>query len=320
MRLAIFANHFLTSSVRLTAATLAAAGSRPDVEVVAIVDAARLRPGRARVPRELALRAGHRISDPLQPLPFSYTPLFHTLSSLARRHRVPLLAPREKTVNDAGFVAQLAGEVRPDASLVLMVDQLFRPPLLAASGEAVNYHNAKLPAYRGFGGPEFCVYQGDETSGYTFHRMIEGLDKGPILLPGTVAVTPDATSDQVERAKTELACAEVDTLLEAMVRREPGALQGSDGSTFTKAQVEEIRAVGDGSGHSYEELERRLRAFGVLELTHGDATLPVTSLRAARGGSGLISADGVRFEPARIMHLSPPLFRLYRSAGLIWLG
>lgn len=319
MRLVVFANHFLSSSVRLTSATLNACAARSDVEVVAIVDAARLPPSRARLPREAALRVGRRLSQPLQPPPFSYTPLLLTLPALARRHRVPLLAPREKTVNDEGFVDQLASELRPDASLVLMVDQLFRAPLLAASGEAVNYHNALLPEYRGFGGPEFCVYRGDGRSGYTFHRMIEGLDEGPILLQGKVAVAPGANSDQVERAKTAHAGAELGALLDTMVRREPGAPQGSGGSTFTKAEVDEIRAVGDGSDHSYEELERRLRAFGVLELRRGDVTLPVTALRTA-SKSDMCSADGVRFEPARIMHLSTPLFRLYRSAGLIWLG
>jgi methionyl-tRNA formyltransferase len=200
-----------------------------------------------------------------------------------------------------------------------MVDQLFRPPLLAASGEAVNYHNAVLPSHRGFGGPEFCVYQGERRSGFTFHRMIEGLDEGPILLPGFVAVAPGASADAVERAKTELACAEIDALLDAIVGREPGTPQGDDGATFTKAEVAAIRAVGDGSGHSFEELERRLRAFGVLELTDGEATLPVTALRRS-DDSELASADGVRFEATRILHLRPSLFRLYRSAGLIWLG
>ncbi len=319
MRLVVFANHFLSSSVRLTAATLRASASRPDLEVVAIVDAARLPPSRARLPREAALRIGRRLSDPFQPPPFSYTPLLLTLPALARRHRVPLLAPREKTVNDEGFVDRLATELRPDASLVLMVDQLFRPPLLAASGEAVNYHNAMLPSHRGFGGPEYAIYQGERHSGFTFHRMIEGLDEGPILLPGSVEVAPGASADQVERAKTELACAEIDALLDAIAGREPGSPQGDDGATFTKAEVAAIRAVGDGSGHSFAELERRLRAFGVLELTRGEATLPVTALRRT-AGSALVSADGIHFEPTRILHLRPSLFRFYRSAGLIWLG
>lgn len=317
-RLVLFANHDLTSSVRLTAAALKAATSRPDLEVVGIVDGARSRPGRARLPRELALRAGRRLSDPRKPPPFAQIPLFVTLSSLARRYRIPLLAPREKTVNDPEFVKRLGGEIRPDASLVLMVDQVFRTPLLEACGEAVNYHNAALPSYRGIGGPEWSFYRGDRRAGYTFHRLIEGLDAGPILVEGSVEIPAGSSFDEVERAKTIRAEGEIDHLFDLISQRDPGAPQEGEASMFNRTQLDAIRDVGDGSSHTHSELERRLRAFGTIKLTQSGEVVPATALRLTEEPSALVSADGVRFAPSRVMRLRPSLFRLYRATGLVW--
>jgi methionyl-tRNA formyltransferase len=316
LRLVLFANHHLTTSIRLAEATLHAVESAAGIEVVAIVDGARDRPGRARLPRQLALRAGRRLSDPLRRAPFTEVPLFLTLPALARRHHLPLLAPREKTVNDAEFVEQLAAELQPDAALVLMVDQVFRRPLLAACREAVNYHNAALPAYRGMGAREWEIYRGGGSAGFTFHRMIEGLDAGPILVQGSLEVPDTASCDEVERAKTARAAAEIGGVLEAIVRREPGVEQRGEEGMFTAKETEAMREVGDGSDLTKDELERRLRAFEVLKLTIGGQRLAVTALRPAGHGPTFVTADGERLEASRVMRLTPTLFRLYRAAGL----
>ncbi|HWC08797.1 MAG TPA: formyltransferase family protein [Solirubrobacterales bacterium] len=318
MKVVLFANHHLATSISLTAALLAAAASHSRLEVVAIVEAARLPPGRARLPRELAVRLGRRLGDPFSPAPFSQVPAFTTLAALARRYRVPLLVPPTRAVNHPALVERLATEIRPDASLSLMVDQIFRPALLAACGEPINYHNAALPAYRGIGAPEWGIYRGDRSSSYTFHRMTEDLDAGSILVDGSIPVPVTANGDEVERAKTARAAAAIPVLFEQMLEREPGRAQEGEVSTFTLAELEAVRDVGDGSGHTYGELERRLRAFGSIKLTHRDELVEATAIRPAGGASALTSADGRRFAPSRIAHLRPSIFRLYSSTGLIW--
>jgi methionyl-tRNA formyltransferase len=199
-----------------------------------------------------------------------------------------------------------------------MVDQIFRPPLLAACGEAINYHNAELPKYRGIGSPEWGIYRGDSSSGYTFHRMIEDLDAGAIVLDGSVAVAADASADEVERAKTERAVADIPTLFDRMLGHEPGRRQEGESTMFTLTQLEAVRDVADGSAHTYEELQRRLRAFGSIKLTHDDSSVAATALRPSHDPSALVSADGRRFTPSRISDLRPSLFRLYESTGLLW--
>jgi hypothetical protein len=79
-----------------------------------------------------------------------------------------------------------------------------------------------------------------------------------------------------------------------------------------------ITSIGDPGTLSWEELERRLRAFAVLTISIDGEPCPVTRLR--RVGSGrprrpelaFTTLDGVLAEPSRLRHLPVPLHRAYR--------
>ena len=54
-------------------------------------------------------------------------------------------------------------EIAPDASLALMVGQIFRGPLLDACRRPINFHDGLLPNYRGVAATGWSVYRGESS-------------------------------------------------------------------------------------------------------------------------------------------------------------
>lgn len=199
-----------------------------------------------------------------------------------------------------------------------MVSQIFEPPLLEACGDPANYHNGLLPAYRGLAATAWSVYDGVPRSGFSYHRMVEQVDAGPLLVQGAVDVSRAAGTATVERAKTRHAAASIDTALRLLVERDPGSPQAGEPSTFTSADRAAIRIVGDPSGVAWDELERRLRAFELVELELAGRRWEVTALRRVAGrprhpALAFTTVDGVRAEPSRFVHLPLALHRVHSA-------
>ncbi|HEX8714679.1 MAG TPA: formyltransferase family protein [Solirubrobacteraceae bacterium] len=316
MRIVVFADPDVASSMSLLAATLATAAAREDVEIVAVVDTARSPSSALRLPRTLAaraLRGAFNLRTPAVP----EDPPLRTSASLARRRRVPLLAPRAAGVNDAAFVDSLA-RLEPDATIALMVAQIFRAPLLAACGASVNYHNGLLPQYQGVGATGWSIYERAPRSGFTFHLMSADVDRGPILLQDSVPLGPDSVAAPVERAKTRLAGSKLDELFDLLQSGPGGAVdQAGPGSSFSRADVGAIRTVERPDALSLAELELRLRAFEIVDLALAGRRLRTTALRRVTRRARdpeltFTTADGVVVEPSRLMHLPPRVHRVLK--------
>jgi methionyl-tRNA formyltransferase len=318
LRLLLFADPNLASSVTMLAASLKTAAARADVEVAAIVDTARQSASPLRLGRSLAgwsVRGVCNLNTAAEP---HDTPLLATCASLARRWRVPLLAPREEGVNDPGFI-ETVERLEPDATIALMVAQIFRGPLLGACGAPVNYHNGLLPRYQGVAATGWSIYERAARSGFSFHRMTEQVDRGPILLQGAVPVGSRAAAAPVERAKTRLAASELNRLFDLLVSPAASSVQPSGpGSNFSRAELRAIQTVEQPQKLSLDELELRLRAFETVELTLAGRRWSVTALRrvARRPRNSQLSfttADGSLVEPSRLSHLPPAVYRSLRS-------
>ena len=297
-----------------------AAAAHSGIELAGIVDAA-YRSSRLMLPRTAAGAAARRAFNPRGLVRISdRPPLLTTCGGVARRHRVPLLRSGAPGVNDPIFIDALAA-LRPDSALVLMVGQVFEPPLLSTCGAAANYHDGLLPAYRGVGATSWSVYRQEPQSGFSFNLLNEGIDAGPVLLQGSVDVRPGETTGQVERAKTQAARTHLKDVLALLLEGASGRQQRGDSSLFTRADLAAARAVGDSSKIEWNELRRRLRAFEEVQLGIDGEKLPVTAVRRGpRGpGKGLVfaTADGVLAAPTRIKHMPPLLYRVEerRAAG-----
>jgi branched-subunit amino acid aminotransferase/4-amino-4-deoxychorismate lyase/methionyl-tRNA formyltransferase len=314
MRLVVFTDPDLACSVALLDACLKAAAKREDVEIVGVVDTARAAPARLRVARALAargLRSAFNVHTRAVP---ERSPL-RDGTALARRRGIAVLAPRDAGVNDASFVAELE-RLAPDATVALMVAQIFRAPLLAACRIPVNYHDGLLPSYQGVGATAWSIYDGARRSGFTFHLMSEQVDRGAILLQDSVRLDRTSVTARIDRAKTRLASARLHELFDLLPAGARGAVaQDSPGTSFTRADVDAIRTVERPASLTLAELELRLRAFEIVDLTLGGRRVRATALRRVKRRAhddtlAFTTADGVDVEVSRFLHLPPRAHRV----------
>src|SRR5262249_29836580 len=137
-----------------------------------------------------------------------------------------------------------------DWILSLKNDLILPPEVLARARKGgVNFHPAP-PQYRGPGGYAYALYNSDETYGITCHRMIEEVDKGPIVRVLRFPLFPWDTMSSL-RERTGAFCI---ALLHEMVsyiendRPLPSAAESWGEKLFTRKQyaafAERLRASG----------------------------------------------------------------------------
>ena len=116
------------------------------------------------------------------------------LPRFAARQHIPLIVPHNRDPNSAAFLDYLDRDLCPDAALSVFCMTIFRRPLLDRFDQAVNFHNGLLPEYKGLGATSFSMYAGEPETGFTFHRMTEDVDAGPILVQDAIAIEPTTRS------------------------------------------------------------------------------------------------------------------------------
>jgi len=309
--LVVFVNAHSPHSLALADALVRLARGTLGFGVAAVVETSRRRP-RSRPTlalRQLGATAARRLfqADAGTILPRG---ALDSAQALARRAGVRLIEPPERDLNHSGFVAELRMLAQPLVAVSLECLQIFGADLLGSFDLAVNYHNGRLPDYRGLGATSWSVYHGEAESGFSFHRMEGAIDTGPILLDGSVPIGQLATTFEVESAKTRAAIEALPEVLDAIRGRRQGRRQEEPGRYFSRRHLQQVRRVEDPSTLTRSELERRLRAFGVLEMTLGGATYPVTALAEASGPrtGAFVSSDGAVLKVSRILHLPPRLY------------
>ncbi len=96
---------------------------------------------------------------------------------------------RPASINDAETLDELV-ELEISAVCVVGFGQILRERLLA-TWPCINVHFSILPAYRGAAPVERALMDGCTETGVTIMRMDAGLDTGPIISIGRIAIGPD---------------------------------------------------------------------------------------------------------------------------------
>ena len=313
MRLLILTDLNTFETGRLIAATLDLVERRPGVEVCGIVTT---RPGEFRMSRGRAARRNARAGliaalNPDTSLAGAM-PRTIDLGRVAGRHGIPVVSPPGGDLNAPGFIGSLRERLGADVALSYYCTSVLRRPFLDAFAQVVNFHDGLLPAYRGLNATSFSLYSGEEWTGFTFHRMTEGLDTGPVLVEGAVPVEPARGLLDAIAGKTAAAVAALPRVLDQIEAGAPGVPQVGEGGYFSRAEGMAMTSLERPTEVTAGELRRRLRAFWSVDITIGGRTLPVTRLRPSRPGRPLAirTADGLVLEPDRVLGL--PL-RFYRG-------
>lgn len=241
------------------------------------------------------------------------------LRNLSRRYGFPIIAPPNGNLSDDTFLREIQQEYRP--TLILNCYGLVKLPVefLALADIAVNYHNGKLPEYRGVRATNLSVYHGDLTTGFTFHHMTEGLDEGAILIEGNIPVFPGQKVFDLEHAKAKAASDCFNELLNAMTKRETGRPQLGTPGFFSRRDWRKIRAIDEPQEMESDEIRRRLEAFSVLKICIEGHWYDITELALSEKESDrhrFRTSDGVWLRPARYGFLPYFLYAPIRRS--IW--
>lgn len=315
MRLLILSDLNGATTTALIRGTLDLAARRDDVEVLGLVTTRPdlFTPSRRSVAHRTARRS--LIAATSRRMPHEAgEPLRHEVRRAIARAGVPLIVPPAGGVNDPAFVDWVARDLRPDAALSFYCLQIVRRPLLDACGRLVNYHDGRLPAYRGLHATSFSLYAGDPESGFTFHHMDEGVDTGDVLVEGAVPNDPKAGLWEIAGAKAAAAAAALPEVIDAIGRGDPGRPQEGEPGYHSRQDGEAMRDIPDPGALTADELMRRVRAFGWLDVVIDGRVRHMTRLRRADPGRPLTfrTADGATLAPDRLRGL--PL-RLQRPGG-----
>jgi methionyl-tRNA formyltransferase len=319
MRAVIFTDQNLAATADLVTATLGFAHETRSLEICGLVTShprdfqRRRRRTTVHVARA-ALQAAANAN-----LRFQHVrPRGLDLDGVQRHHELPVLVPPGGDPNAAEFRAHLVNEIRPDVALTFYVRTIFRRSLIESFEQVINYHDSLLPQHRGLGATSFSMYDGEKQTGFTFHRMNEAIDAGPILIQGSIRLDERLSLDEVHRRKIAVAVENIPRMLERVLTNDPGCPQDGPGSYHSAHDVRTIRSVDHPEHETAHELNRRVRAFGTVFLTIGGARYPVTRLRNASSHRRLSfrTADGQILAPDRFRYMPRPVYELGRRVGV----
>lgn len=141
---------------------------------------------------------------------------------LAAQHNIPVHQPTKIRTEDA------RREIEPlfqsvDAGIVAAYGRILPEwMLLAPKFGCINVHSSLLPKYRGAAPINWAIVNGETETGVTIMQMEEGLDTGPILLQGKLAIGEDERTPELTARLSELGA---NLLIETLTKLEAGEIQ-----------------------------------------------------------------------------------------------
>ncbi len=221
--------------------------------------------------------AGHEVAavycQPARPAgrgrPVSRCAVQVAAEALGIEVRTPARLRREPAEHDAFRALRLDVAVVAAYGLILPAEMLGVPAL-----GCWNVHASLLPRWRGASPIQAALLAGDAETGVTVMRMEEGLDTGPMLLRGAVAIGPAMTAPELADALAALGAALV---VRALAERPAGVAQPAGATHAGKLTRADGRLDW---AQDAAALERRVRA-----LTPWPGTW--TTLPASAGGEGV---------------------------------
>ena len=177
------------------------------------------------------------------------------VQAAAQACRIAVRSPA--SLRDAAEQTAFA-ELGAEVAIVAAYGLILPPPILAAPGNGcLNVHASLLPRWRGAAPVQRAILAGDAATGVTIMRMERGLDTGPMLATGEVAVGHKSAGE----LESELAALGARLMLEVLADLaafRPVA-QPDQGVTYA-AKIDKAEARLDFTLPA-EQVGRQVRAF-----------------------------------------------------------
>jgi methionyl-tRNA formyltransferase len=150
------------------------------------------------------------------------------VADMARRLGLPL-AETEST-RDKGFLERL-DSITPDAIVVVAYGELLSSDVLRVPRlGSLNLHFSVLPRWRGASPVQHAILAGDSVTGVTVMLMDEGLDTGPVLARGEVAIRSDDDAGSLGERLATLGAEMVLEVIHGVAIGEPFSPSPQEGS------------------------------------------------------------------------------------------
>ncbi len=285
------------------------------VQVTLLCDTG-FRPWLGELFHDLRIRTAWRIWQVFEPDTAPHRPRSASrFKVLSKQYGVPLLRAPGSTINEPQFLDRIR-QAGVDWSLCFLSLAIFGAELLELFKVSVNYHNGRLPQYRGLRATSWSLYHGEEETGFAFHYMARSIDAGPVLLQGSVPVRQGTTPRVLDLNKAIQAATRLSEVFDLVGEGHTGRCQDEVPRYFNRAAFERITSIDRPSELTSAELFLRLRAFEELKMNLGGTCYPVTRIHRVRDGApkplDFVTVDGVRLRPSRVMHIPKFLYRIYR--------
>jgi methionyl-tRNA formyltransferase len=195
-----------------------------------------------------------------------------------------------KTTEEASAFTALGADVAVVAAYGLILPKAI---LDAPRRGCLNIHASLLPRWRGAAPIQRAIMAGDAETGVTIMQMEEGLDTGPILMKGTVAIDPDMNAGALHDLLAEVGAALIAQALDDLPDLTP-APQPAEGITYAaKIAKEECRLDWR---RSATELDRHIRGLspapGAFTEINGERlTILAADLASGSGVPGTVLDD-----------------------------
>ncbi len=131
----------------------------------------------------------------------------------AEQAGIPVYQPEKvKTPEFVGILKALA----PDIIVVVAFGQILSQEILDIPPlGCINVHASLLPKYRGAAPINWCIINGDKTTGITIMHMDKGLDTGDMILKKEIPILEDDTAETLHDKLSDLGA---EVLLETMMQ------------------------------------------------------------------------------------------------------
>lgn len=193
--------------------------------------------------------------------------------ALARRYGFEILVAA-----DLAHIIPDLDRLRADVLFSIFWKKKFNAEFLNIFGQAINYHNGTVPNYRGLRATQWSLYRNESRSGFTIHRIDEGLDCGNVLATADVLIDHEASIFDIELRKTRLAAEYLPVVLDALASDLSGTPQTELHKYNSVREIDQLRHIEDPVSVSSNELLRRIRAFGPVRVRHSHCHIWLSGL------------------------------------------
>ncbi|MBT8097144.1 MAG: hypothetical protein HKN35_00230 [Woeseia sp.] len=217
----------------------------------------------------------------------------------SRHHQIPAPVDPQQLAQRFGFelftseneirLETTLDRLKPDILVSIFWKRKFTEKFLDRFKQAINYHNGTTPDYRGLRATAWSVYNNEISSGFTIHRVNDGLDCGNVLATHSVPIEPRDSVFDVEFRKTQRAIKCLPDILDAMENNFEGIPQTQLHKYNRVQSIERLCTIEHPDTLSSDEILRRIRAFGSVRVRHMQRDLWLSGL-ADRLPSGTDSA------------------------------